>query len=113
MGEGETSTVGGEGPWRLGCLAAAVATAMPAATAAAGALMSVAAAGTSEEAVSTSSSAAADSAAVAVFSEEAADLANSAVVRAATARAAVLLGHLARFTVRSWSSDGGDLATLA
>ena len=90
MGEGETSTVGGEGPCRLCCLAAAVATA--------------------EEAVLTSSSEAADSAAVAAFSEEAADLANSAVVRAAAARVAVLLRRLARFTVRDWS---GDLATSA
>ena len=139
MGEGETSTVGGEGPWRLCCLAAAVATAEEAvltssseaadsaAVAATGTSegavstssseaadsAAVAATGTSEGAVSTSSSEAADSAAVAAFSEEAADLANSAVVRAAAARAAVLLGRLARFTVGGWSGDGGDLATSA
>ena len=116
VGEGETSTVGGEGPWRLCCLAAAVATAEEAvltSSSEAADSAAVAATGTSEGAVSTSSSEAADSAAVAAFSEEAADLANSAVVRAAAARAAVLLGRLARFTVGGWSGDGGDLATSA
>ena len=51
-----------------------------------------------------------DSATVASLSVETSTPANPAT---AAAHAIAALGRLARFTVRDWSSDGGDLATAA
>ena len=106
---------GGRG---LGCSTAAAATALPAAAVAGG--LTASAAVTASPAVALSTAAGMATAILArgavpmsSTGDSAEETAATGVKASAAARARAPLGRLARFTVRDWSSDGGDLATAA
>ena len=92
---------GGRG---LGCSTAAAATALPATAVAGGLTASAAVTASPAEALST---------AAGIATTTLATLLAAARGAVPAARASAPLGRLARFTVRDWSSDGGDLATAA
>ena len=92
---------GGRG---LGCSTAAAATALPATAVAGGLITSAAVTASPAEALST---------AAGIATTTLATLLAAARGAVPAARARAPLGRLARFAVRDWSSDGGDLATAA
>ena len=112
---------GGRG---LGCSTAAAATSLPATAVAGGLITSAAVTASPAEALSTAAGIATTTLATLLAAargavpmsstgDSAEETAATGVKASAAARARAPLGRLARFTVRDWSSDGGDLATAA
>ena len=112
---------GGRG---LGCSTAAAATALPATAVAGGLITSAAVTASPAEAFSTAAGIATTTLATLLAAargavqmsstgDSAEETAATGVTASAAARARAPLGRLARFAVRDWSSDGGDLATAA